>query len=59
MKNIILSLIGTYFIFAFCLLDLNFSNWEVIERISTVWLGVIIGGYLEINNDKDGDYKTI
>lgn len=52
MKNIILSLIGTYFIFAFCIWDLNVSNWEDIERILMVLLGAFIGGYLEMNDNK-------
>ena len=59
MKNIILSLIGTYFIFAFCLWDLNVSNWETIERILTVLLGTYVGGYLEINDGKDDKHDVI
>ena len=59
MKNMILLLIGTYFIFAFCIWDLNVSNWEDIERILMVLLGTFIGGYLEINDDKDDKQDAI
>ncbi len=59
MKNIILSLAGTYFIFAFTLWDLEASNWEVIHRTLTVLLGAFIGCYLEINDDIDDKHDTI
>ena len=49
MKNLILSLIGTYLTVAFCLWDLNVGNWEVMHRIYTVLLGVFIGIRMEIN----------
>ena len=52
MKNLILSLIGTYLMVAFCLWNLNVGNWEVMHRLYTVILGVLIGCWFEvIKND--------
>ncbi len=59
MKNIILSLAGTYFIFSFTLWDLNASNWDVVQRFFCFVVGFLISCYLGINNDIDDKHDTI